>query len=115
MNKVGRILTEPEGLPVNVLFVYNCNPVAILPDQRRVIRGLEREDLFTVVFDQVLTDTAAYADVVLPATTFLEHYDFARGYGPITLQLQAGDRCGREIAQQHRCVHGPRATARADD
>ena len=87
MNKVGRILTEPEGLPVNVLFVYNCNPVAILPDQRRVIRGLEREDLFTVVFDQVLTDTAMYADVVLPATTFLEHYDFARGYGPITLQL----------------------------
>ena len=48
---------------------------------------LEREDLFTVVFDQVLTDTAMYADVVLPATTFLEHYDFARGYGPITLQL----------------------------
>ena len=87
MNKVGRILTEPEGAPVNVLFVYNCNPVAILPDQRRVIRGLEREDLFTVVFDQVLTDTAMYADLVLPATTFLEHYDFARGYGPITLQL----------------------------
>jgi len=87
MNKVGRILTEPEGAPVNVLFVYNCNPVAILPDQRRVIRGLEREDLFTVVFDQVLTDTAMYADVALPATTFLEHYDFARGYGPITLQL----------------------------
>lgn len=87
MNKVGRILTEPEGAPVNVLFVYNCNPVAILPDQRRVIRGLERSDLFTVVFDQVLTDTAMYADVVLPATTFLEHYDFARGYGPITLQL----------------------------
>ena len=87
MNKVGRILTEPEGAPVNVLFVYNCNPVAILPDQRRVIRGLEREDLFTVVFDQVLTDTAMYADVVLPATTFLEHYDFAKGYGPVTLQL----------------------------
>jgi anaerobic selenocysteine-containing dehydrogenase len=87
MNKIGRILTEPEGLPVNVLFVYNCNPVAILPDQRRVIRGLEREDLFTVVFDQVLTDTAQYADVVLPATTFLEHYDFAKGYGPLTLQL----------------------------
>jgi anaerobic selenocysteine-containing dehydrogenase len=87
MNKVGRILTEPEGAPVNVLFVYNCNPVAILPDQNRVIRGLERENLFTVVFDQVLTDTAMYADVVLPATTFLEHYDFARGYGPITLQL----------------------------
>ncbi len=87
MNKVGRVLTEPEGTPVNMLFVYNCNPVAILPDQRRVIRGFEREDLFTVVFDQVMTDSAMYADVVLPATTFLEHYDFARGYGPITLQL----------------------------
>jgi len=87
MNKVGRMLTEPEGAPVNVLFVYNCNPVAILPDQRRVIRGFERADLFTVVFDQVMTDSAMYADVVLPATTFLEHYDFARGYGPITLQL----------------------------
>ena len=87
MNKVGRVLTEPEGAPVNLLFVYNCNPVVTLPDQRRVIRGLEREDLFTVVFDQVLTDTALYADVVLPATTFLEHYDFAKGYGPITLQL----------------------------
>ncbi len=49
--------------------------------------GLAREDLFTVVFDQVLTDTAVYADVVLPATTFLEHYDFAKSYGPITLQL----------------------------
>jgi anaerobic selenocysteine-containing dehydrogenase len=87
MNKVGRMLTEPEGAPVNLLFVYNCNPVATLPDQRRVIRGLERQDLFTVVFDQVMTDTAIYADVVLPATTFLEHYDFARSYGPITLQL----------------------------
>jgi anaerobic selenocysteine-containing dehydrogenase len=87
MNKVGRVLTEPEGTPVNMLFVYNCNPVAILPDQNRVIRGFEREDLFTVVFDQVMTDSALYADVVLPATTFLEHYDFARGYGPVTLQL----------------------------
>lgn len=87
MNKLGRMLTEPEGAPVNVLFVYNGNPVATLPDQRRVIRGMEREDLFTIVFDQVLTDTAMYADVLLPATTFLEHYDFARSYGPITLQL----------------------------
>ena len=115
MNKVGRILTEPEGSPVNVLFVYNCNPVAILPDQRRVIRGLEREDLFTVVFDQVLTDTAMYADVVLPATTFLEHYDFARGYGPITLQLGKPviDAVG-ESRIEHRCVHGPRAPARSD-
>ena len=87
MNRVGRELLEPSGTPIKGLFVYNCNPVATLPDQQRVIAGLAREDLFTVVFDQVLTDTAVYADVVLPATTFLEHYDFAKSYGPITLQL----------------------------
>ena len=58
-----------------------------LPDQARVIQGLQREDLFTVVFDQVMTDSALYADVVLPATTFLEHYDYAKGYGALSLQL----------------------------
>src|SRR3954469_4274038 len=87
MNHLGRALTEYDDPPVNVLFVYNCNPAATVPDQQRIIRGLEREDLFTVVFDQVMTDTALYADVVLPATTFLEAYDFARGYGPISLDL----------------------------
>ena len=87
MNRVGRELLAPTGTPIRGLFVYNCNPVATLPDQQRVLAGLAREDLFTVVFDQVLTDTAVYADVVLPATTFLEHYDFAKSYGPITLQL----------------------------
>ena len=70
-----------------MLFVYNCNPAATVPDQRRIIRGLEREDLFTVVFEQVMTDTALYADVVLPATTFLEGYDFAKAYGPINMEL----------------------------
>src|SRR6202022_1403285 len=73
--------------PINVLFVYNCNPVATVPAQRRVIEGLTREDLFTVVFEQVMTDTALYADVVLPATTFLEGYDFAKSYGPIHMDL----------------------------
>jgi anaerobic selenocysteine-containing dehydrogenase len=58
-----------------------------LPDQQRVLAGLARDDLFTVVFDQVLTDTAAYADVVLPATTFLEHYDVAKAYGSISMHL----------------------------
>ena len=87
MNHVGRLLNEPEGTPIKLLFVYNCNPAVTLPDQTRVLKGLEREDLFTVVFDQVFTDTALYADVVLPATTFLEHYEFVKGYGPITLQL----------------------------
>jgi anaerobic selenocysteine-containing dehydrogenase len=70
-----------------VLFVYNANPAATIPDQRRVLKGLERDDLFTVVFDQVMTDTALYADVVLPATTFLESYDLAKAYGPIHLDL----------------------------
>ncbi len=87
MNHLGRALTEYDDPPVDVLFVYNCNPAVTMPDQNRVLRGLEREDLFTVVFDQVMTDTARYADVVLPATTFLEHYDVAKGYGPIALHL----------------------------
>jgi anaerobic selenocysteine-containing dehydrogenase len=87
MNHLGRALTEYADPPVKVLFVYNCNPAATVPDQTRVLRGLEREDLFTVVFEQVMTDTALYADIVLPATTFLEGYDFARAYGPINLDL----------------------------
>jgi anaerobic selenocysteine-containing dehydrogenase len=87
MNHLGRVLTTELDPPIKLLFVYNCNPAVTMPDQIRVLKGLEREDLFTVVFDQVLTDTAHFADVVLPATTFLEHYDFAKGYGPITLKL----------------------------
>jgi anaerobic selenocysteine-containing dehydrogenase len=87
MNQMGRALTELRDPAIELLFVYNCNPVATLPDQNHVIRGLQREDLFTVVFDQVQTDTAAYADVVLPATTFLESYDLARSYGSYALQM----------------------------
>jgi len=87
MNHLGRALTEYDDPPVKVLFVYNCNPAATVPDQRRILRGLEREDLFTVVFEQVMTDTAFYADVVLPNTTFLEGYDVAKAYGPIHLEL----------------------------
>lgn len=67
--------------PVHGLFVYNANPVASVPDQNRLLEGLGREDLFTVVLDQVMTDTAPWADVVLPATTFLEHRDLKLGYG----------------------------------
>src|SRR5436309_530939 len=87
MNHLGRALTEYNDPPVKVLFVYNCNPAATVPDQRRILHGIERDDLFTVVFDQVMTDTALYADLVLPATTFLEGYDFAKAYGPISLDL----------------------------
>jgi len=81
------MLTGPVDPPVKVLFVYNCNPLATAPHQNLVRQGLERHDLTTVVFDQVMTDTARYADIVLPATTFLEQYDFARAYGPISLQM----------------------------
>jgi anaerobic selenocysteine-containing dehydrogenase len=87
MNHLGRALLEYADPPVKVLFVYNSNAAVTTPDQGRVLKGLERDDLFTVVFDQVMTDTARYADVLLPATTFLEGYDIARGYGPITLRL----------------------------
>jgi len=87
MNHLGRALTEFKDPPVEMLFVYNCNPLATMPDQNRVLAGLKRDDLFTVVYEQVVTDTARYADVLLPATTFLENYDIAKSYGPITLQL----------------------------
>jgi anaerobic selenocysteine-containing dehydrogenase len=87
MNHLGRVLTEDVKPPVKVLFVYNCNPAVTIPNQNLVLQGLARNDLFTVVFDQVMTDTAAFADVVLPATTFVEGYDIARAYGPISIQM----------------------------
>jgi anaerobic selenocysteine-containing dehydrogenase len=87
MNRLGRALLDYQDPPVAVLFVYNCNPIATVPDQNRVRRGLQREDLFTIVHEQVMTDTTAYADVILPATTFLEHYDLAKGYGAYHLHL----------------------------
>lgn len=87
MNQLGRALLEYDNPPVAVLFVYNSNAAVTTPNQVRVLQGLAREDLFTVVFEQVMTDTARYADVVLPATTFLEGYDLARAYGPISLRL----------------------------
>jgi len=87
MNHLGRALLEYDDPSIDLLFVYNCNPLATMPDQNRVLKGLQREDLFTVVFDQVFTDTARFADVILPATTFLENYDIAKAYGSIGLQL----------------------------
>jgi anaerobic selenocysteine-containing dehydrogenase len=88
MIQLGRALTDP-GLtpPVRALYVYNSNPAAVCPDQSRVLRGLARDDLFTVVHEQVMTDTARYADLVLPATTSLEHLDVYRSYGHVYLQL----------------------------
>ncbi len=71
--------------PVEALFVYNCNPTQTVPDQRKVLAGLARADLFTVVHEQVFTDTCRWADVVLPATAFLEHREIRRGYGAMRL------------------------------
>ena len=85
MNHLGQVLVEEQDRPVNVLFVYNCNPLATMPNQEKVRRGLEREDLFTLVFEQFWTDTARYADLVLPATTFLEHREMSRGYGSMLM------------------------------
>ncbi len=86
MNQLGQVLTTGEP-PVGLLFVYNCNPLATMPRQELVREGLKREDLFTVVFEQVMTDTARYADVLLPATTFLERTEMASGYGAYALQI----------------------------
>ncbi len=67
--------------PIKALFVYNSNPVATAPDQNSLIRGLRRDDLFTVVHEQVLTDTTSFADIVLPAVTFLEQHEIKKAYG----------------------------------
>ncbi len=80
MIQLGRVLTELDP-PIRSLFVWNSNPAVIAADQQRVLRGLRREDLFTVVHDQFLTDTARHADVVLPATTMLEHADLVGSWG----------------------------------
>jgi anaerobic selenocysteine-containing dehydrogenase len=80
------LLGELPGPPVQALYVYNSNPAAVCPDQNRVRKGLLREDLFTVVHEQFQTDTADYADVVLPATTQLEHFDIHGSYGHLYVQ-----------------------------
>ena len=77
---LGDALTAAEP-PVRAIYVYNNNPVAVCPDSHKVIAGFAREDLFTVVHEIFLTDTADYADIVLPATTQLEHYDVHKSYG----------------------------------
>ena len=80
MSTIGHALLH-ERLPVRALIVYNSNPVAVAPDAQRVARGFAREDLFTVVLEHFQTDTADYADIVLPATTQLEHVDVIKPYG----------------------------------
>jgi anaerobic selenocysteine-containing dehydrogenase len=87
MNRLGAMLCDRElAPPIAVLFVQGANPAASNPNQRAVHAGLARDDLFTVVHDQVLTDTARFADVVLPATTHFEARDVAASYGAYVLQ-----------------------------
>jgi anaerobic selenocysteine-containing dehydrogenase len=75
------------GPPVKALMVYNCNPAAVAPDQAAVREGLRRDDLFTVVLEQFQTDTADYADYILPATTQFEHWDLHKPYGSLYFAL----------------------------
>jgi anaerobic selenocysteine-containing dehydrogenase len=85
MIRLGDALTMPDagvgGPPVKAMIVYNSNPAAVAPDRNAVLRGLAREDLFTVVLEHFQTDTADWADIVLPATTQLEHWDVHLAYG----------------------------------
>lgn len=81
MNQLGNALSADAKRPLRSLYVYHSNPATITPDQNAVIRGLEREDLFTVVHERFMTDTARYADIILPATSSLEHSDLYRSYG----------------------------------
>lgn len=76
-----------QGPPIKALFVYNCNAAAVAPDSNRVLAGLRRPDLFTVVHEQFFTDTTDYADIVLPATTFLEHKELMGAYGHYVAQI----------------------------
>jgi anaerobic selenocysteine-containing dehydrogenase len=86
MNQLGEALAELRDPPVRAMYVWCSNPAAVAPDQNAVLRGLAREDLFLVVHERFLTDTARHADVVLPATTSLEHADLYRSYGHYCVQ-----------------------------
>jgi anaerobic selenocysteine-containing dehydrogenase len=86
MTRLGEALTEKD---VHALVVYNSNPGAIAPDRENVLKGLRREDLFTVVLEHFQTDTADYADVLLPATTQLEHEDLHKAYGHTYVMFNA--------------------------
>ena len=92
MSQLGQALTTlgdraKDGPRVKAMFVYNSNPAAIAPNQNDVLRGMLREDLFMVVHEQFFTDTADYADVLLPAPTFLEVKDVQGAYGHLFVQL----------------------------
>lgn len=87
MCELGRALNDIDLTPpIKALYIYSSNPACTAPDQNQVLRGLQREDLFTVVHERFLTDTTRYADIVLPATTSLESEDLYYSYGHYTIQ-----------------------------
>jgi anaerobic selenocysteine-containing dehydrogenase len=86
MNRLGEALNALRDPPVKAMYVWCSNPAAVAPDQNAVLRGLAREDLFLAVHERFMTDTARFADVVLPATSSLEHADLYRSYGHFCAQ-----------------------------
>lgn len=86
INQLGDALTTLKDPPIMSLYVYQSNPAAVYPDQNRILEGLSRDDLFTVVHERFMTDTARYADIVLPATSSAEHADAYRSYGHYGVQ-----------------------------
>src|SRR5208282_3479774 len=107
--RVGAALTgEREALkgggPVKAMLIQNTNPMAVAPDQEKVRKGFARDDLFVCVHEQFLTDTARAADIVLPATMFLEHDDLYTGgghqylqFGPKAIEPPQGCRSNHEV------------------
>jgi anaerobic selenocysteine-containing dehydrogenase len=89
INRIGDALTALDNPKVMSFYAYHSNPAGVVPDQNKVIEGLSREDLFTIVHERFMSDTALYADVVLPATTSLEHSDIYRSYGHYFVQKVA--------------------------
>jgi hypothetical protein len=103
---VGAHLLDPAlSPPIKALFVYNHNPLVVHPDQNRMRRGLAREDLFVVGCDVVMTDSLAYADVVLPASSHFEYHDLYAAYGQHWLQ-----RAEPAIPSQHQSLPTPRSS-----
>src|SRR3954471_6685459 len=100
MTQLATALGTLNDPPIKSLFVYASNPAAVAPNHNDVVRGLKRDDLFTVVHEQFLTDTTDYADIVLPATTFFENKELVRAYGHYYLQVsnQAMDPVGESVS-----------------
>ena len=117
MNELGEALAgELAGPPVRALYVYNSNPAAVTPNQQKVLKGLLRDDLFTVVHELFATDTVDYADIVLPATSQLEHVDLHGSYGhhevmynPRSIAPRGECRSNNDVFRALATPHGLRA------